>query len=117
MVGVLAKIDAKLKFSGMIKANSAGGSRLLPGNQSVRRQRSNVVGLRPVPKAAVTALAPLEILNRLQHVDAAKVRPEPVSDEDLRVGDLPQQEVRDAHLTRRADQQIRVRHVRRVQMP
>ena len=46
-----------------------------------------------------------------------EVRPVPLGDEDLRICDLPQQEVRDALLARRADEQIGIGHVRCVEMP
>ena len=49
-------------------------------------------------------------------MNAAKVRPKALGDEDLGVGDLPQKIIRDAHLARGADQQVGVGHVRRVEM-
>src|SRR6476619_2021101 len=45
-----------------------------------------------------------------------EVRPELVGEDELRVGELPQQEVRDAQLAARADEQIRVGKRRRVEV-
>ena len=45
----------------------------------------------------------------------AEVGPEAVGDEDLGVGDLPEQEVRDALLARGADDEVGVGHVRGVE--
>src|SRR5688500_1434250 len=58
--------------------------------------------------AAVPALAALVLEDGLEQLAAPEVRPERVGDPDLRVGDLPQQEVRDAHLAGGADQQVGV---------
>src|SRR5678816_4257307 len=44
----------------------------------------------------------------LEQMGHAEVGPQRVGDPDLRVGDLPQQEVADAHLAARADQQVRI---------
>src|SRR5262245_60546863 len=44
-------------------------------------------------------------------VDRCKVRPERGRDPELRVGDLPQEEVRDPHLAARPDQKIGIGHV------
>src|SRR5665213_1070640 len=68
-----------------------------------------------VAEAAVAAVAALVIGEGFEQMDAAKVGPEPVGDEDLGVGDLPEQEVRDALLAAGANDQIGVRHVRRVE--
>ena len=56
--------------------------------------------------AAVAALALLVVEDRLEQVPAAEVGPQRVGDPDLGVGDLPEQEVADAHLAAGADQQI-----------
>jgi hypothetical protein len=50
-------------------------------------------------------------------MDAAKVRPQPLRHKDLGIGDLPQQKIRNPHFARGANQQIRIRHVRRIEMP
>src|SRR5262245_61969180 len=57
------------------------------------------------------AIALLEIGDRPVEIGGAEVRPEDRRDPQLGVGDLPQQEVRDAHLPAGADQEIRIRHV------
>src|SRR4051812_27133328 len=46
----------------------------------------------------------------------AEVRPERVQEDELRVGELPQEEVRDPQLAGRADQKIGIRHLGRVQV-
>src|SRR3954464_14367198 len=46
----------------------------------------------------------------------AEVRPERVQEDELRVGELPQEEVRDPQLAGRADQEIGIRHLGRVQV-
>src|SRR5687768_5527500 len=56
--------------------------------------------------AAVPALAALVLEDGLEQLAAPEVRPEGVGDPDLRVGDLPEQEVGDAHLAGGADQQV-----------
>src|SRR5208283_2002473 len=53
--------------------------------------------------AAVAALAALEVSDGLEQMNAPEVRTEPLGDKDLGVGNLPQQEVRDAELARGAD--------------
>ena len=63
---------------------------------------------------AVPPLALLEVHHRLQQVLAAEIGPQDVGHPDLGIRDLPEQEVRDAHLAARADQQIRIRLARRV---
>ena len=56
--------------------------------------------------AAVPAVALLVGDDGLEQVAAAEVGPERLGDPDLGVGDLPEQEVADAHLAARADQQV-----------
>src|SRR3954454_9837300 len=46
----------------------------------------------------------------------AEVRPERVEEDQLRIGELPQEEIRDPQLAGRADQEVGVRHRRRVQI-
>src|SRR5450759_1335831 len=58
--------------------------------------------------AAVAALPLLEIEDRLEEMALAEVGPERGRDPDLAVGDLPEEEVRDAHFAARADEKIRV---------
>src|SRR5258706_16221691 len=79
----------------------------------LRALRSTVVSLcaerhRRRLDAAVAAVALLVGDDRLEQIAAAEIGPERFGDPDLRVRDLPQQEVADAHLAARADQQIRI---------
>src|SRR5687768_611169 len=53
--------------------------------------------------------------DRLVEVLAAELRPEHVGHPELRVGDLPEEEVRDAELPRRADAEVHVAHRRVVE--
>src|SRR5436853_5890102 len=56
------------------------------------------------------------LLERRPEVVDAELRPERLDEDELRVGGLPEQEVREPELARRPDQQIRVRHLGRVQV-
>src|SRR4029077_5420739 len=56
------------------------------------------------------SIALLKIGDRPVEIGGAEIRPQDRRDPELGIGDLPQQEVRDAHLAAGADQQIRVRH-------
>src|SRR5262245_28997114 len=63
-------------------------------------------------------VAPLALLvreNRFEQVPASEVGPERLGYVDLRVRDLPQQVVADAHFAARANQQIRIRLTRGVE--
>src|SRR6185312_44950 len=95
-----------------IKAGSwPGGVRTLAGDlrREVRDFRGDLiggfervdqfVGLR-ILEAAKAALALLVGGNRFEQMRAAEVGPEAIGDEDFGVGNLPEQEVRDALLTR-----------------
>ena len=66
-------------------------------------------------EAAEAALAALVVGDGFEQMDAAKVGPEAVGDEDLGVGDLPEQEVGDALLAAGADDEVGVGHVRGVE--
>ena len=57
-------------------------------------------------EAAEASLASLESENRLEQVSRRKSGQRVGVTTDLGVGDLPEQEVRDPHLTRRSDQQV-----------
>src|SRR6266436_2281642 len=70
----------------------------------VRNTQAFALGL--LAGAAETALPALELGDRLEELPLAEVRPERVRHVDLGVGDLPQEEVTDPHLTARADQEI-----------
>ena len=64
----------------------------------------------------VATLALLVVGDGLEQVLAPEVRPEHVGHPDLRVGDLPEQEVRDPHLAARADEQVGVGLARGVEV-
>src|SRR5581483_937767 len=59
-------------------------------------------------ETAEAPLARLELAQRFEEVALAKVRPERLGDVDLRVRHLPEQEVRQADLAARADEEIGV---------
>src|SRR5579883_2468235 len=60
-------------------------------------------------QAAIPPFALLIIRERSVKFSAAKIRPECFRYINLRIGDLPKQEVADAQLAAGADQQIRIR--------
>src|ERR1019366_9278915 len=76
-----------------------------------RANRVNV--MRPVSRIHRTEAAhPALVLDHsLVEVPAPHVRPEDLGKDQLAVGDLPEQEVRDTGLTRRPDHQVRTGHV------
>src|SRR5436309_2573851 len=77
-----------------------------------RRRGSEAIGLaRPETPAAL-----FELLERGLEVRAVEVRPEGVRKNELRIGALPEQEVRDAALAARADQEVGICHLGRVQV-
>src|SRR5512138_1097041 len=63
--------------------------------------------------SSVAALALLEVEDRLEEVALAEVGPQRGSHPDLAVGDLPEQEVRDAHLPGRPNEKVGVRNAGR----
>src|SRR5271163_135517 len=63
-----------------------------------------------VAETAVAAFAALEVGDGFEQMHPAEVGPEAVGDKDLGVGDLPEQEVRDALLAAGADDQIGIGH-------
>ena len=66
-------------------------------------------------EASEAAFAALVVGDGFEEVDAAEVGPEAIGDEDLGVGDLPEEEVGDALLAGGADDEVGVRHVRGVE--
>src|SRR5262245_5201001 len=66
-------------------------------------------GHRGLLDPAVAAVTLLIREDRFQKVLLAEVRPQRVGDPDLGIRDLTQQEVADAHLAARPDQEIRIR--------
>src|SRR3954453_16291504 len=73
---------------------------------------SGIAGLRP----AEAALAALVLAHRLEQVLPAEVGPQDLGEDELAVRRLPQQEVRDARLTRRANDDVGVGHRRLVEV-
>src|ERR1019366_484618 len=92
-----------------------------PGGVRPRAARSAVAGPRAggerTPSAASEAAPARGVLAQraLEHL-AGEVRPELVAEHQLRVGALPQQVVGDPLLAAGADDQVRVVHVRRVEV-
>src|SRR5207344_338234 len=80
------------------------------GGRSASADRSGVFG-----ETAEASFPLLEVADRLEQELAVEVRPEDGREPQLRVRDLPQQEVRRAHLAAGADEQIRVGRVGRVE--
>ena len=66
--------------------------------------------------AAEASPAARVLLERAAQVARVEVRPEPVDEDELRVRELPEHEVRDAQLAARADQQVGVGQLRRVEV-
>src|SRR4051812_20312938 len=67
--------------------------------------------------AAAEAPPALRVLpERLAEVTAVEVRPEPVDEDELCIGELPEHEVRDAELAARADQEVGIRELGGVQV-
>ncbi len=64
-----------------------------------------------VGESAETALALLVVRDGFEEMDAAEVGPKAIGDQELRVGDLPEEEVGDALLPGGADDEIGVGHV------
>src|SRR5215813_8998597 len=58
--------------------------------------------------AAVAAFALLELDERFEETRAIEIGPKRFGDEDFSVGDLPKQEIRDAHFAAGADEQVGV---------
>src|SRR5262249_52993677 len=59
--------------------------------------------------AAVAALTPLKFDYRLKQVRLSKIGPQRIGHIYFAVGDLPEEEIRDSHLSAGSDQQIGVR--------
>ena len=85
--------------------------------QLVGAQHDPVVAVQRPPAAhrlidpAEAALAALVLAHRVEEVLAAEVGPQHVGEDELAVGQLPQQEVGDAVLARRADHEVGVGHL------
>src|SRR2546422_1538537 len=72
----------------------------------------------PLPASARSAKAPasaLEVIHGLVEVLASEIGPEHVRDPELGIGELPEEEVRDAELPARPDQEIRIRQPVRIE--
>src|ERR1017187_7845679 len=69
-----------------------------------------------ITEAAVATFPALKVSDGFEQMDAAEIRPQPLGDKDLGVGDLPQQIVGNSHLSGGPDQQVGVGHVGSVEM-
>src|SRR5882672_8205635 len=58
--------------------------------------------------AAISPFTPTELGDRLFQVLLAEIRPQSIDEHQLGIGTLPEQEIADALLAARADQQVRV---------
>ena len=61
---------------------------------------------------AEPAVPPLVFEDGFEQVAPAEIRPEHGRDDDLRVGDLPEEEIRHPHLAARPDEKVRIGHAR-----
>src|ERR1017187_6949185 len=67
-------------------------------------------------QAAKPSMSAMIFFERFKKLRLAKIRPQRRRDDQLRVRNLPQQKIADAHFAARADQQIGIGPVSRVQM-
>ena len=72
--------------------------------------------LSALPEAAVAAFALLEIDQRFEQARAGEIGPESFGDVDFGVGDLPEQEIADAHFAAGANQQVGIGQAGGVEM-
>src|SRR6185369_17419945 len=70
----------------------------------VRSTEAFAFGLRA--GASEPALAALELAERLEKLQLAEIRPQRLRDVDLRVRELPEEEIADPHLPARPDEEI-----------
>src|SRR5918992_4869645 len=71
---------------------------------------------RETASSAAEAAAAARVLDeRLPQVAFAEVGPERVDEDELRIGELPEEEVGNAQLAGRANEEIRLGHLRRIQ--
>src|SRR5512145_3057187 len=103
MAGIATTAVSSRVFSTGAPARS---SAPLPPPRSVRDPESLALDLRG--DAAEASLPLLEEGERLEVLALAELRPHALADVDLGVGELPQEEVADAHLAAGADEQVRV---------
>src|SRR6185369_1154894 len=80
----------------------------------VRSTQTFALGL--FPGTAESPLAALKMRDGVQELALPEIRPERVGHVDLGVSDLPQQEIADAHLPARPDEQIGIGDPRRSEM-
>src|SRR5947207_8744467 len=91
------------------------GPRIAADTVRSNRPRKRAVGANGAltADAAIATFAAAELGDGLLEMVLAEVGPQCVDENKLRVGALPQQEIADALLAARADQQIRVGHTSR----
>src|SRR3546814_3239923 len=79
------------------------------------RRREQVKGLNAHSPAEAALPVPISA-QRAQEVDLAKVRPVDLGEIELAVGALPEQEARQSQLAAGADDEVRIRELRDVEM-
>src|SRR5919198_1617459 len=123
--GRSSRIIPKYSWSAIVPATAPSATTHHPPSQT----RPRTTGSRPTAttmrdqnalrrgllSAAEAAAAARIVLQGGAELRLAEVRPQGVDEDELGVRELPEQEVRDAKLARRPDQQVRIRHVRLVQ--
>src|SRR5262249_28418520 len=103
------------RLGGTHAARTAADQRDLPAESHSRLARASGNG-RETGSAAEAALALLIGTNCTQEVDLAEGRPVRVAEVELAVGALPQEEARQPDLAAGADDEIRIRQIRRVEV-
>src|SRR5260370_41697901 len=72
----------------------------------------------PFAVEAQTSKAPVALLviqNSVQEIGSPEIGPQRIGDIQLRIGNLPQQEIADSHITGSPDQQVGIRHASSVE--
>src|SRR6185295_10980711 len=87
------------------------------GKDASRAGPSAFTSPRGSARSAKAAASALEVIDRLIEMLAPEIGPEGVRDPELRVRELPEQEIRDAEFAAGADQEIRIRQPVRVEHP
>src|SRR5882724_4437114 len=106
---------AQARLGGTHPARTPADQRDLPGKSHGRLVRASGDG-QAAGSAAESPLALLVGTDGSQEVDLAEGRPVRVAEVEFAVGALPQEEAREPDLTAGADDEIRIRQVRRVEV-
>src|SRR5919198_6713855 len=123
--GRSSRIIPKYSWSASVPATAPSATTHHPPSQTrprttgsrptATRMRDQNALRRGLLSAAEAAAAARIVLQGGAEIRLAEVGPEGVDEDELGVRELPEQEVGDAELARRADQQVRIRHVGLVQ--